>query len=218
MAFPDKLLADDEEVVAHLHPHLTTLSWPVVRFLVVVGAVSYLAALAPAGRQQGVLRMALLAAALVVLAVTVVRPVLRWRTTHYVVTTHRVLVRTGVLSRRGRDVALSRITDVSCRQTLWERIVRSGTITVESAGDGGPLVLTRVPDSDGVQAVLAQLVEDDAERGFELHGHGAAHGDRHVGAYEDASGDGYDAGYGYGDGYDDEDGWTRAVHRTTPLG
>ena len=167
MAFPDKLLADDEEVVAHLHPHGLTLFWPAVRFLAVVGGASYLAALVPAGRQQGVLRLALLAAVLVVLAVTVVRPVLRWRTTHYVLTTSRLLVRTGVLTRRGRDVALSRITDVSSRQTLWQRIVRSGTVTVESAGDGGPLVLARVPDSDGVQALVAQLVEDDAERADE---------------------------------------------------
>ena len=166
MPFPDKLLADDEEVVAHLHPHWTTLFWPVVRFLAVVGAASYLAALVPDGRQQGVLRMALLAVALVVLAGTVVRPVLRWRTTHVVVTTSRLLVREGVLSRHGRDVGLSRITDVSCRQTLWERIVRSGTVTVEPAGDGGPLVLRRVPDSDGVQALLAQLVEDDDEPGW----------------------------------------------------
>ncbi|SNR87898.1 PH domain-containing protein [Geodermatophilus saharensis] len=160
MPYPDKLLADDEEVVAHLHPHWTTLFWPVVRFLLVVGAASYLAALVPAGRQQGVLRMVLLAVALVVLAVAVVRPVLRWRTTHVVLTTHRVLVREGVLTRRGRDVALSRVTDVSCRRTLWERVVRSGTVTVESAGDGPPLVLRRLPDSDGVQALLAQLVDD----------------------------------------------------------
>ncbi|PWW22912.1 PH (Pleckstrin Homology) domain-containing protein [Geodermatophilus normandii] len=164
MPYPDKLLADDEEVVEHLHPHWTTLFWPVVRLLVVVGAGSYLAALVPDGRQQGVLRMALLAVVLGVLAVAVVRPVLRWWTTHVVLTTHRVLVREGVLSRRGRDVGLSRITDVSCRQTLPERFVRSGTIAVESVGDGGPLVLRRVPRSDAVQALLAQLVQDDAER------------------------------------------------------
>ena len=167
MAYPDTLLADDEEVVAHLHPHGTTLFWPGVGFLVVVGATSYLAALVPAGPRQGGLRTALLVVALVVLAVAVLRPVLRWRSTHVVLTTSRVLVREGVLTRRGRDVALSRITDVSCRQTLRERIVRSGTVTVESAGDGGPLVLRRLPDPEGVQALLTQLVEDDAEHGLD---------------------------------------------------
>jgi uncharacterized membrane protein YdbT with pleckstrin-like domain len=161
--YPDKLLADDEEVVVHLHPHWTTLFWPVVWFLVVVGAGSYTAALVPVGRQQGVLRMALLAVAVVVLAVLVGRPVLRWRTTHHVVTTHRLLVRSGVLSRCGRDVPLSRITDVSSRQTLGQRLLGSGTLSVESAGDGGPVVLDRVPAIGEVQRVLTELIEEDAD-------------------------------------------------------
>ncbi len=164
MPFPDRLLSDDEEVVVHLHPHWTTLFWPVVRLFAVVGGASYLAALVPAGAQQGVLRLVVLAVALVVLAVTVVRPLLRWRTTHYVVTTSRLLLRSGVLSRSGRDVPLSRIGDVSSRQTLWQRVLRSGTLAVESAGDGGPVVLDRVPAVDEVQRLLTDLVEEDAGR------------------------------------------------------
>ena len=37
MPYPDKLLADDEEVVRHLHPHWLTVFWPVVRLLLIVG-------------------------------------------------------------------------------------------------------------------------------------------------------------------------------------
>jgi uncharacterized membrane protein YdbT with pleckstrin-like domain len=178
VAYPDSLLADDEEVVAHLHPHATTLFWPVVRFLVVVGAASYLAALVPAGRQQGVLRLVLLGVALAVLAVAVARPVLRWRTTHVVVTTHRVLTRSGIVSRSGRDVPLSRVTDVSSHRTLWERVVRSGTVTVASVG-GGPLVLRRVPDSDGLQALLVQLLEEGADLSGAVHPDGSHPDDSH---------------------------------------
>ncbi|MGY1784023.1 PH domain-containing protein [Geodermatophilus sp. SYSU D00698] len=163
MPYPDRLLADDEEVVVHLHPHWTTLFWPVTGLFAVVGAGSYLAALVPAGRQQGVLRMALLAAVLVALAVLVVRPVLRWRTTHTVVTTHRLLVRSGVLSRRGRDVPLSRVTDVSIHQTLRQRVLRSGTLTVETAGEGGPAVLHWVPVIGEVQRLLTELIEEAAD-------------------------------------------------------
>jgi uncharacterized membrane protein YdbT with pleckstrin-like domain len=90
--------------------------------------------------------------------------VLRWRTTHHVITTHRVLLREGVLARRGRDIALSRIADVSFRQTLGQRLVRSGTLTIETLGDGGTTVLERVPDSDGVQQLLVALVAEDADR------------------------------------------------------
>ena len=164
MAYPDKLLADDEEVVRHLHPHWLTVSWPVVLFLLVVGGSSFAAALVPPGPQQGSVRLAIVAAAAVLLLVLVAVPLLRWRTTHYVVTTHRLLLREGILARRGRDLGLSRITDVSYTQTLWERIVRSGTLTIETAGDGGPTVLRQIPDSDGVQQLLNVVIEEDADR------------------------------------------------------
>src|SRR5919112_1730338 len=146
MPYPDKLLADDEEVVRHLHPHWLAVFWPVVRLLLIVGAASFGAAMVPAGRQQGV-----------------VRPLLRWRTTHYVITSHRLLFREGILARRGRDLGLSRITDVSFTQTLWERIINSGTITIQSAGEHAT-VLLQIPDSDGVQQLLNHMVEEDADR------------------------------------------------------
>jgi uncharacterized membrane protein YdbT with pleckstrin-like domain len=164
MPYPDKLLGEDEEVVLHLHPHGLTLFGPVLRLLLIVGAASFGAAMIPAGRQQGILRMLVLAVALVLLLTMAVVPLLRWRTTHYVVTTHRLLFREGILARRGRDLALSRITDVSFRQTLWERIVRSGTLTIESAGDRGATVLRQIPDSDGVQQLLNVMIEEDADR------------------------------------------------------
>src|SRR3712207_4238096 len=159
VAYPDKLLAEDEEVVRHLHPHWLTLVRPVLVLLLVVGGTSFGAALVPGGASRGTARAVLAGLALVVLVVAVLRPVLRWRTTHYVVTTHRVLLREGVLARRGRDIALSRIADVSYRQTLGQRLVRSGTLTIESLGEGGTTVLERVPGSDGVQQLLVALME-----------------------------------------------------------
>jgi uncharacterized membrane protein YdbT with pleckstrin-like domain len=162
--YPDKLLAEDEEVVRHLHPHWTTVFWPVVWFLVIVGGASFGAAAIPVGRQQGIFRMAVLALAVVLILFLVVGPVLRWRTTHYVITTHRLLFREGILARRGRDIGLSRITDVSYRQTLWERMINSGTLTIESAGEGGSTSLERIPDSDGVQQLLNHMIEEDADR------------------------------------------------------
>jgi uncharacterized membrane protein YdbT with pleckstrin-like domain len=162
--YPDKLLADDEEVVRHLHPHWTTIFWPVVWFLLIVGGASFGAALGLGGSRQGLVRLLILALALILLVVFVVVPLLRWRTTHYVITTHRLLFREGILARRGRDIGLSRITDVSYSQTLWERIINSGTVTIESAGESGGTVLRRIPDSDGVQQLLNHMIEEDADR------------------------------------------------------
>ena len=194
MPYPDKLLASDEEIVRHLHPHWLTVFWPVVRFLLIVGAASFAAALIPPGPEQGALRLAVVGVAAVLLLVTVVVPLLRWRTTHYVITTHRLLFREGILARRGRDLGLSRITDVSYTQTLWERIINSGTITLQSAGENAT-VLRQIPDSDGVQQLLNHMVEEDADRRAQESA-GYIRGDD--GRY-------YDAGYGgpYDSSYDD---------------
>jgi uncharacterized membrane protein YdbT with pleckstrin-like domain len=162
--YPDKLLAADEEVVRHLHPHWLTIFWPIVWLLTIVGAASFGAAVIPAGPQQGLVRMLVLAVAVLLLLTVVLVPLLRWRTTHYVITTHRLLFREGILARRGRDLGLSRITDVTYTQTLWERIINSGTLSIESAGESGPTVLRQIPDSDGVQQLLNHMVEEDADR------------------------------------------------------
>jgi uncharacterized membrane protein YdbT with pleckstrin-like domain len=196
VAYPEKVLADDEEVVRHLHPHWLTVFWPVIWLLLVVGATSFGEAAIPAGRQQGLLRLLVLAAAVLLLLAVVVVPLLRWRTTHYVITTHRLLFREGVLARRGRDIGLARITDVSYSQTLWERIINSGTLTIESAGEGGATVLRHIPDSDGVQQLLNHMIEEDADRrAQESAGYLGQYTDRYDGGSDSRYDTGYDAGY-----------------------
>jgi uncharacterized membrane protein YdbT with pleckstrin-like domain len=90
----------------------------------------------------------------------VVRPFLRWRTTRYVVTDRRLITRRGVVARSGRDVPLSRITDVSFSHGLLERLLGCGTLLVESAGERGPLVLADVPGVERVQGLLLELADD----------------------------------------------------------
>jgi uncharacterized membrane protein YdbT with pleckstrin-like domain len=158
--YPDKLLAEDEQVVLHLHPHWRKLVRPVLVFVLTAGVVGFASAVvSPSAVRTGI---ALLALAVVL--VFTVRPVLRWASSHVILTTHRVLIRTGVLSRTGRDVPLGRIDDVSFEHTLLERMLRCGTLTVESAGERGPVVLADVPRVEAVQGTLYQLMEDDEFR------------------------------------------------------
>jgi uncharacterized membrane protein YdbT with pleckstrin-like domain len=215
--YPDKVLADDEEVVRHLHPHWLTIFWPVVWLLLIVGSASFGTAAIPAGRQQGIYRLAILGAALLFILVFVLRPFHVWRCTHYVITTHRVLFREGVLARRGRDIGLSRITDVSYRQTLWERIVSSGTVTIESAGEGGATVLQRIPDSDGVQQLLNHMIEEDADRRAQESADYLRDGQYGDGNWEDGN---WEDDHWEDGGHGDDDGGrrrTRVWRRTGPV-
>jgi uncharacterized membrane protein YdbT with pleckstrin-like domain len=73
-------------------------------------------------------------------------------------------VRTGVLSRSGRDVPLSRINDITFSHTFLERLLGCGTLVVESAGERGQVTLSDVPKVERVQRQLYDLVENTDER------------------------------------------------------
>ena len=75
-----------------------------------------------------------------------------------------VLQRAGILARHGRDVPLNRINDVSFSETILERILRSGTLVVESAGERGQISLTDVPSVERVQRELYRMVEEHQGR------------------------------------------------------
>ncbi len=193
MAYPDKLLADDEEVVEHLHPHWITLVPAVVIFIVVCAvsgvALAYLPDASTHHSAHQYLLIAVLVIALLLVLWLCVGPVVRWRSTHYVITTHRVLIRRGVLNHVGRDITLARINDVAYEQSIWDRIVRAGSLTIESAGEHGQETLVDIPRANEVQQTLNRLIEADSTR--------RAHG-RHPGDWQrDAQ---YDARYD-DDGY-----------------
>jgi len=95
-------------------------------------------------------------------------PLLRWRSTHFVVTTRRVMVREGVLTRSGIDIPLRRVNSVQFRHTLVERILGCGTLIVESASDE-PLEFDDIPGVERVYAVLYRQVNPaspDREAGW----------------------------------------------------
>jgi uncharacterized membrane protein YdbT with pleckstrin-like domain len=162
--YPEGLLTDDELVVVDLRPHWIRLVRPAACAVVVLALAVLGVAYMPAGSLQQPAQYLVLLIAVVALAGLSVRPWLRWLSTRYVLTTARVILRTGVLTRLSRDIPLSRINDVTSEQTLVERVVGSGTLVIESAGERGQVVLYSVPH---VEAVRHQLYElgDDARRG-----------------------------------------------------
>ena len=177
MAFPEKILADDEQVVEHLHPHWITLVPGVFWFIVICGAAGAGIAFLPDGGSHGPLLIAIVVVAIVLLSWLTGGPVIRWRTSHYVFTSHRVLIRRGVFTHTGRDIALQRINDVAFTQTLWDRIVRAGTLTIESAGEQGQETLVDVPNSAKQQQTLNHLIEEDHDRrAREAYGNNPAYG------------------------------------------
>lgn len=164
VGFPESVLADDEQVALHLHPHWKIMVRPVTVLVVVAGLVVAAAIWLPDRSWAPWATLVVAAIGLLVLLRLTLWPLMVWRTTHYVFTTHRVLLRTGVLSRSGRDVPLARVNDVSFGHSLLERMLGCGTLVIESAGERGQLTLSDIPRVEHVQSRLYQLVEDDDAR------------------------------------------------------
>jgi uncharacterized membrane protein YdbT with pleckstrin-like domain len=161
VAYPDELLADDEQVMLHRHPHWKMLVVPVLAFLVIVAAAAYFAALVAGQSWESYAWIAVgVIGGIGVVWLTLV-PLLRWRTTHFVVTDRRVLVREGVLTRSGIDIPLNRVNSVQFRHSIVERMLGCGTLIVESASDE-PLEFDDIPQVERVHSLLYQQVNPGA--------------------------------------------------------
>jgi uncharacterized membrane protein YdbT with pleckstrin-like domain len=164
MGYPKRLLDENEDIVFDLHPHWKVLIRPVLVALVTVFVASFGSAKAGNLDSPTPVRLVILAAAAVVLVLFSIAPAIRWMTTHFVLTTKRVVMRTGMLARTGRDIPLFRVNDVTFSHTAWERLFGAGTLTVESAGERGQVTLSDIPHVEDVQRELYRLVELHEER------------------------------------------------------
>lgn len=160
----DESLSEGERFVLRLHPHWKTLLRPFFLLVLIVAAAIAVLVVLPAGHDLAIARIAIGAAALVAAIIWAGIPLLRWKTTSYELTTRRLRLRAGILTRTGRDFPLVRISDVSFSHGLIDRLVGAGRLVVESAGEHGQLVLNEIPQVEHVQATLFQLVQDEQER------------------------------------------------------
>ncbi len=170
MAYPENLLTEGEEVVLHKHPHWKMLILPVLIFLVVVAAAAYASALLTkqSWHEAGWIAITVVAVVLVVWCTII--PLMRWRTTHFIVTTDRVMAREGVLNRTGMDIPLSRINSVRFEHGLIDRIWGAGTLVIESASDD-PLEFDDIPQVEYVHSLLYREVNDNPDGEFHAHHH-----------------------------------------------
>jgi uncharacterized membrane protein YdbT with pleckstrin-like domain len=160
----DESLSEGEQFVLRLHPHWKTLVKPFFMVAVIIAAAIAALIMLPPRSSLDAVRDGIGIVVLVAVIVWGVVPLLRWRTTSYELTTRRLRLRQGILSRSGRDFPLTRISDVSFSHGLIDRLLGCGNLIVESAGEHGQLILNQIPQVEQVQATLFQLVGEEQER------------------------------------------------------
>lgn len=146
-----------ESVIARLKPHRRALVFPTVLLLAVVFCLFYFGGrflLRAAEWQQ---LAALIAAATLIVAGWLI-PLLGWASTSYTITTRRVVLRSGLLTRSRQELLHSRGYDVTVRRTVGQRLMGSGDV-VMGAGPDHTVTMRDVASAGLVQEVLHDLVE-----------------------------------------------------------
>ncbi|MGD0321874.1 MAG: PH domain-containing protein [Acidimicrobiales bacterium] len=157
MPFPIRLLAEGEEVIAEQHPHWSSLGWPLVSVLVAVGVTVGVVIVFPHAPVE-VLYVFLSVAGVAVLWLAARQ--LRRMATSLVVTSARVVRRTGVLSRTDLEIRVERINELSCHQSIGGRLLREGQVLIEVSGEKGVVVLDHVPRPAELQSVISAQVSN----------------------------------------------------------
>ncbi len=155
MAYPERLLSPDEEVVMDFRPHWSRIIKEIVLSVAVVVILVLLATLFDF-EYRGWVMLGLG----VIWVLLVIRGLLAWWFTQHVITNERVIYRAGILSREGKEIPLEVINDVSFQQSLWERMIRSGDLLIESAGEMGQSHYRDVPKPEDMQTVIYRVREE----------------------------------------------------------
>lgn len=84
---------------------------------------------------------------------------------HYVITNQRVRFIRGLLGKKRKDIELIRIQDLSQTQTLRERTLNLGDITIHSHDSSDPVfTLNNVRDPEQVHEIIRRAVLDMRKR------------------------------------------------------
>lgn len=159
MGFPENVLINDERVVMHLHPHWKAMVRPILILIVILAAIIATWIFI----DNAILLLIVAGLGLIAFVMFCLWPFMKWRSTHYVFTNERIIMREGVFSRDGRDIPLDRVNDVSFHHSFFERLLGTGVLVIESAGEHGQVTLKEIPHVEKVQSQLYQLVDDDTE-------------------------------------------------------
>ncbi|MDY7102012.1 MAG: PH domain-containing protein [Actinomycetota bacterium] len=145
MPFPEELLSEDEEVILDLRPHW----WYITPSGIGLGAALLLGLVSLANDWPSPVKVLAALVILVALGYFALNYA-RWATTSFVVTTQRLVFRSGLVTKSSVEMPLDKINTVTSNQNIFERVIGAGDLVIESASDQDQL-FTDVRKPDAVQ-------------------------------------------------------------------
>jgi len=159
VAISSKLLNDGEHIVVSTRTHAKALIVPLLVLVLSLAVGVFLSSLiGDAG--GGIPRLVIWVLLAVVVVWYVVRPFLSWLSATYTITNRRLITRSGIVTRRGHDIPLTRISDVAYERDLLDRLLGCGTLLVSDASTNGQVRLHDIPRAEAVHRQVSQLLHD----------------------------------------------------------
>src|ERR1700712_3868408 len=150
-----KYLLDNEKVPVITRRHWAVLIEPTVKAVPVFLAGGWLFLLDSGNHVTSFVGLAVVLAALVYYGLRVAE----WWMRHFIVSTRRVLLTSGVLVRTVTLLPLRRITDLTWQETPFGQVLGYGTFRFESAGQDQALRhLTYLPDARALYHEVSALL------------------------------------------------------------
>jgi uncharacterized membrane protein YdbT with pleckstrin-like domain len=160
MAFPNRLLIEGEELVLDLRPHWIALVMPVIA---TVATFAVMLVLYNTFEEPILDNVVGIAGTLFLLAYPV-RKLVAWLTSHFVVTSDRIIHRRGFIAKYSMEVPLEAINDVRFEQGIVDRIIGAGTLVVQSASEAGRQVFDHIRKPEEVQRTIYHQGELNQQR------------------------------------------------------
>ena len=157
MAYDRKHLSEGETVEREFRPHWRMLAFPVLWEVLGLAAIISVHTWIPP--QDPVIDWVITGLIILALIPLSVMPFIRWWFTTYVLTNERLITRSGVVARTGIEIPLENINNVLFNQNVLERMLRSGDLLVESAGESGQSRFEDIPDPEAFQGLLYRMRE-----------------------------------------------------------
>jgi membrane protein YdbS with pleckstrin-like domain len=157
MPYPDNLVQEGETLALDLRPHwwyfsrniLTGIPLAIILIVVLSSDTDWIS-------KYGGILVGIVAIAW---AVWLGLKYLQWRMTYFVVTSRRVIYRSGVISKRGVEIPLERINNINFHQRLIDRIIGAGDLDIESAGKDGQSHFDFIRHPDGAPPEIYRQME-----------------------------------------------------------
>lgn len=159
MPYPKKLLNDYETVALDLHPHWWHFAEPALAL-----TASIVFGLVVLGVDGPSFLKYLALGAIIASAIWLVVRYVQYVTTNFVITSDRVIFRTGIIAKRGIEIPLERVNSVHFNQSILERMIGAGDLLIESGGEIGQQRFTDIKDPDGVQNLIHKQMEINEDR------------------------------------------------------